>query len=241
LNLAHNSKKILVTGQSGQGKSTYFARFVLNAYRTIYKKIFVYDHTGEHSQRLQIAPCYTPEDLAQAWDSGFICFDPAQLFPGETDSGWNFFCEWTFERCQHNLGYPKLLAVDELQMFSSTASLSWEQCCVVETGRKYELDFIAISQQMNLVHNRLRNQLTEIVTFRQEDRLVIDALEERGFDETRMRSLQKGEFLIRNFQNGAYLTGRLDLTQQQPKLDSSKDVREGEISEDSAPENPNEN
>ena len=118
------------------------------------------------------------------------------------------------------MGYAKLLAVDELQMFSSTAQLSWEQCCVVETGRKYELDFLAISQQMNLIHNRLRNQLTEIVTFRQEDKLIIDALEERGFDESALRSLQKGEFLIRNFQNGTYLKSSIDLRQQAYGLDS---------------------
>ena len=220
MNLAHNSNKILVTGQSGQGKSTYFARFLSNAYRTIYQKIFVYDHIGEISSRLNIAPCYNEEQLAQAWEGGFVCFDPAELFPGETDCGWNFFCEWTFERCRNNMGYAKLLAVDELQMFSSTAQLSWEQCCVVETGRKYELDFLAISQQMNLIHNRLRNQLTEIVTFRQEDKLIIDALEERGFDESALRSLQKGQFLIRNFQNGTYLKSSIDLTRQSHSVDS---------------------
>ena len=220
MNLAHNSNKILVTGQSGQGKSTYFARFLSNAYRTIYQKIFVYDHIGEISTRLAISPCYSEDDLAKAWGEGFVCFDPAELFPGETDLGWNFFCEWTFERCRNNMGYAKLLAVDELQMFSSTAALSWEQCCVVETGRKYELDFLAISQQMNLIHNRLRNQLTEIVTFRQEDKLIIDALEERGFDESALRSLQKGQFLIRNFQNGTYLKSSIDLTRQSHSVDS---------------------
>jgi GTPase SAR1 family protein len=231
LNLAHNSSKILVTGQSGQGKSTYFARFLSNAYRTIYQKIFVYDHIGEIAARLNEPPCYTEDDLADSWERGFICFDPAHLFPGETDSGWNFFCEWTFARCQNNLGYSKLLAVDELQMFSSTAALSWEQCCVVETGRKYELDFLAISQQMNLIHNRLRNQLTEIVTFRQEDKLIIDALEERGFDESALRSLQKGEFLVRNFQNGSYLKSRIDLTQQAYGLNSTKNVSPPDTSE----------
>lgn len=231
MNLSHNSSKILVTGQSGQGKSTYFARFLSNAYRTLYQKIFVYDHVGEISSRLNIAPCYHEEDLARAWENGFVCFDPAELFPGETDLGWNFFCEWTFERCRNNLGYAKLLAVDELQMFSSTAALSWEQCCVVETGRKYELDFLAISQQMNLIHNRLRNQLTEIVTFRQEDKLIIDALEERGFEEGALRSLKKGEFLVRNFQNGSYIKDTIDLRQQSYGLDSRENVSPADTSE----------
>lgn len=241
MNLAHQSSKILVTGQSGQGKSTYFARFLSNAYRTLYEKIFVYDHVGEISARLNIPPAYTEDDLSRAWEAGFICFDPAQLFPGETDCGWNFFCEWVFARCQNNMGYAKLLAVDELQMFSSTANLSWEQCCVVETGRKYELDFLAISQQMNLIHNRLRNQLTEIVTFRQEDKLIIDALEERGFEESELRSLQKGEFLIRNFQNGSYLKSRIDLTQQSHSLDSPKNINPPDTLESNEGEDSEEN
>jgi hypothetical protein len=242
LNLAHNSSKILVTGQSGQGKSTYFARFLANGYRSVYDKIFVYDHVGEIANRLNIPPAYTEEDLARAWEEGFVCFDPAQLFPGETDTGWNFFCEWTFERCQRNMGYAKLIAVDELQMFSSTAALSWEQCCVVETGRKYELDFLAISQQMNLIHNRLRNQLTEIVSFRQEDVLILDALEDRGFDPNALRALGKGQYLIRNFQNGACATGQLDLTQQNTSLDSNHSKLDAEPgpepeSDDDLPEN----
>jgi len=116
-------------------------------------------------------------------------------------------------------------------MFSSTAQLSWEQCCVVETGRKYELDFLAISQQMNLIHNRLRNQLTEIVTFRQEDKLIIDALEERGFEESALRALKKGEFLVRNFQNGSYLKASIDLRQQSYGLDSPKNDSQPDTSE----------
>jgi len=230
-----------VTGQSGQGKSTYFARLLSQSYRTLYHKIFVYDHIGEISARLAIGPCYTEDDLGKAFEQGFVCFDPAQLFPGETDTGWNFFCEWVFLRCQNNLGFAKLLAVDELQMFSSTGVLSWEQCCVVETGRKYELDFLAISQQMNLIHNRLRNQLTEIVTFRQEDKLIIDALEERGFEESALRSLKKGEFLVRNFQNGAYQRGSLDLTNQNHRLGSYTDVRSDYVSENESDETSEEN
>jgi GTPase SAR1 family protein len=219
MNLAHQSRKILVTGQSGQGKSTYFARFLSHSFKTFYDKIFVYDHIGEMAYRLNIAPALSVDDLSRQWEEGFICYDPAEMFPGETDSGWNFYCEWVFDRCRNNLGMTKLIAVDELQLFSSTAQLSWEQCCVVETGRKYELDFLGISQQMNLVHNRLRNQLTELVSFRQEEQLIIDALEERGFSPEVLRSLKKGEFIGRNFQTGDTFTGTLNLTQQTTRVD----------------------
>lgn len=214
MNLAHNSSKILITGQSGQGKSTYFARFLQNSFRTIYDKIFIFDHIGELSFRLNVSPALTEEDLGQQFEQGLVCFDPSHLFPGDTDFAWNFFCEWCFERAARNPGQTKLIAVDELQMFASTAALSWEQCLVVETGRKYELDFCAISQQLNLVHNRLRNQLTEMVVFRTEDKLVLDVLEDKGFVIDRVRNLQKGQYYIKNFQTGVEEISQIDLQKE---------------------------
>ena len=153
--------------------------------------------------------------------------------------GWNFFCEWTFERCQNNLGFKKLLAVDELQMFSSTSQLSWEQCLVVETGRKYELDFLAISQQMNLVHNRLRNQLTEMVVFNQQDKLILEALEDKGFNPSEIMGLGKGFFICRNFQNGSEYRGSLDLTNPNVSLESNQEVgTETAVTESNPPSEP---
>lgn len=214
MNLAHEPTKILITGASGEGKSTYFTRFVYNSLGTIYNKIYVFDHQAELVTRLGCQPSYTEDDLTKAWErNNLIVFDPSVIFPGETENAWNFFCEWTFERCQNNLGYKKLLACDELQMFSSTKELPWEQCLIIETGRKYELDFLGISQQYNLVHNRVRNQMTELITFRQEDKLVLDALEEKGFQSDSVKRLSKGEFLIRNTK-GVYLKSKIDLTQQ---------------------------
>lgn len=212
MNLAHEPTKILITGASGEGKSTYFTRYIYKALGTIYNKIFVFDHQGELTIRLGYPPSFTEDELTQNWqDKQLIIFDPSVLFPGETENAWNFFCEWTFERCQNNLGYKKLLACDELQMFSSTKELAWEQCLIIETGRKYELDFLGIAQQYNLVHNRVRNQMTEFVTFRQEDKLILDALEEKGFQPDVVKRLGKGEFLIRNIQ-GAYVKAKIDLT-----------------------------
>jgi len=233
MNLAHEPTKILITGASGEGKSTYFTRYINNASGTIYNKIFVFDHQGELTVRLgkQAIPAFTEDELVKSWQNNkLVVFDPSQLFPGETENAWNFFCEWTFERCQNNLGYKKLLACDELQMFSTTKELPWEQCLIIETGRKYELDFLGISQQYNLVHNRVRNQMTELITFRQEDKLILDALEEKGFDSDSVRRLGKGEFLVRNTK-GAYLKSKIDLTR--PTQEHNVENRTDTISEDS--------
>ncbi len=213
MNLAFNSKKILICGQSGQGKSTYFARLLANAH-TYYGKVFVYDHQGEMAVRLNKPSAFTPDDLGKQFEQGFVCFDPSELFQGDLCSGWDFFCEWVFERCQKNIGCPKLIAVDEIQMLSSTAEQSWEQCCVVETGRKWELDFLAVSQQLNLIHNRLRNQLNEMVVFRQEEKLILDVLKQKGFDIDEVAALQKGHFILKSFQTGEIIRGSIDLTRR---------------------------
>lgn len=234
MNLNHRSTKILVTGQSGSGKSTYFVRFISNAALGIYDKIFIFDHVGEISPRMGIPSVGSEEELIQSFERDkIIIFDPSVLFPGETDIAWDFFCEWCFERSSNNMGYSKLLAVDELQMFANTQRLSWEQCLVVETGRKFELDFLAISQQMNLIHNRLRNQLTEIVSFRQTDALVLDALEERGFDPNVLRSLAIGEYYIINFSSGAQVRGKLfnkPLDSQTKTPENESEIDDGENS-----------
>ena len=87
-------------------------------------------------------------------------------------------------------------------MFSSTGQISWELSCVIETGRKYGLDFLAISQQYNLLHNRVRNQATEMVVFRQTDKLILKALEEKGFNPEEIELLKDGQYIDRSLITG---------------------------------------
>ena len=164
------------------------------------------------SYRYNLPGALSEDDLVNQFGQGLVLFDPAELFPGDIYSGFEFFCEWSYERSLAEPDTKKLLVADEIQMMANTAAFSWEQCLVVETGRKYGLDFACASQQPNLLHNRLRNQLTEIVCFKQEDALILDWLEEKGFVSDQVRALSEGEFVVRNFQNGANLSGKIDLT-----------------------------
>jgi len=165
--------------------------------------------------------------LAEQFQQGFVLFDPSEMFPGDIYAGWDFFCEWTFERQQIN-GGTCLLCCDELQVLSSTGQLSHEFSLVIETGRRYGLDFCGVTQQLNLVHNRVRNQMTELVTFQQTDKLILQALEEKGFDPSEVSRLPKGNFILMNFQTGAeqrgnVFTGKLTTPK---KLDAPNNVRQ---------------
>ena len=66
-----------------------------------------------------------------------------------------------------------------------------------------------ISQQPNLIHNRIRNQLTEAVSFRQLDQSAMEWLEGVGFDPEALRGLPDGAYLARNLKSGAVASGRL--------------------------------
>lgn len=237
MNLLHRPSKILITGTSGTGKSTYFTRYVLSAFRTRYDSIFVFDHQGEFSFRMQIQPAETEDDLSREFYNGFVVFDPSLLFPGQTYEAWQFFCDWTFARAKADPTKPRLLAVDELQLFSSTSEYTEEMAQVIETGRKYTLDFVGITQQLNLVHNRLRNQMTELVTFRHEDGLILDALLEKGFDVEQVRALKVGDYIARQLTTGVFHSGNifLDSDQQVTSVASeAPDVPESAVSDNDA-------
>jgi hypothetical protein len=80
---------------------------------------------------------------------------------------------------------------------------------LTETGRRYGLDTILISQQPNLIHNRIRNQLMEVVTFCQVDGQAMVFSEENGFEDDQVRGLVPGQFLVRNLSSGATAAGRM--------------------------------
>lgn len=176
--------------------------------------------------------------MAEQFEKGFVLFDPTELFPGDIFSGWDFFCEWAFERQQSNSG-TCLLCCDELQVLSSTGQLSWELSLVIETGRRYGLDFCGVTQQLNLVHNRVRNQMTEMITFQQIDKLVLDALEEKGFDRSEVSRLPKGQFVLQNFNTGAIQRGNIfkgSVNTEKPNEETPRQVHAQDVSSDKSEE-----
>jgi hypothetical protein len=66
-----------------------------------------------------------------------------------------------------------------------------------------------IAQQPNLVHNRLRNQATEVVAFQQMDPRAVDWCAEVGFEAEAIRALPPGAYLARNLKSGGTAAGRV--------------------------------
>jgi len=188
--LHHRPCKILITGASGSGKSTYRTKYLLNAPG---ETKFIFDHQGEFALRCKVKPAFYPSELANGVASGWCIFDPCRIFPGRLPDAFDFFAEFALEICKRQPG-RKVFACDELQKLTATNVVSRELAEILETGRRYGLDCCFISQQPNLIHNRIRNQLTELVSFRQMDAMDLDFLEQNGIDGERGRALRLGEF-----------------------------------------------
>lgn len=189
MQLAHKPTKLLITGCSGSGKSTYWTRYVLNCW---HDKIFIFDHEAEYCFRNALEPCYEiTEDIVK--NNRYVIYDPSEQFPGATQSGFNYFAELVFEVAK-TLPGTKLFATDELQKIVDVHTVTYELALLIETGRRYGVDTAFVTQQPNLIHNRLRNQLTELVTFRHLDERAIKFLMELGFDPETILLLQDLEF-----------------------------------------------
>lgn len=193
-NRKHKSKKILITGVTGSGKTTYFERFVFNSN---YTRKLVFDHIGNIEWPFE--PATSESEIDDQYENGFVVFDPSEMFPGNVEEAFEFFSYYSFEKAKLDPFETKLFAVDEIQLLIDTWNISDEARAIIQTGRGYSLDFIAIAQQLNEVHNKMRAQMSEIVTFFHDEPRVLEALEQRGFNPVEVQSLKcPGEFIARN-------------------------------------------
>lgn len=196
LQLSHTAHKLLVTGKSGHGKSTYWLRSLLG---TKARVKFIFDHKGEVCARLGCKPCFGPRDLAAAVPTGWVIYQPAKMFPGRPDKGFLFFCELAYDLSQSIPG-TKLFACDELQQWIDTNSIPIEFGQVIYDGRIRGLDASLISSEPHAIHNRVRGQITEVAAFRTEEENALAWLSKRGFDVERVKLLPPGHFICRNDQ-----------------------------------------
>jgi len=203
----HPANRRLITGVSGTGKTTLFLDQITNA-RARLK--FVFDHQGEFSRKLKIRACTTPEQIIQKAEAGgWILFDPLDM-ANETNAegkrrgivtSFEFFAGLSFAICEQIKG-RKLFICDELQKLTSTKKEPEELLAILDTGRRWQIDFYGISQSPNRIHNAIRNQLTHITTFRQSDANAVIYLAENGFEAEEIRNLRKGEYIWRDLDSG---------------------------------------
>jgi len=214
--LSHRPRKILISGNSGSGKSTMATAVLLNAPHT-YK--FVFDQEGESQQRLGFAAATSEQGLIDQLEQGWVIFDPSEMFPGENDQALEFFCDWCFNvkkaindeaKAEGRPWCTALFFCDELQNLVDTHSVPRGLRLILETGRRQGIDTLLVTQQPNVIHNRTRNQLTEVIAFAQIDKNAVEFLEDLGFSGEEIRGLDAGEWRSLVPRRRVYQTGRID-------------------------------
>jgi len=183
-----------VFGGSGTGKTTYAIRFVC-AERSA--AVFVFDPEGEFHRMLKLPWSGTPGEIDKAVRTGWVCYDPQTMFPGDNAAGLDFFSRYAY-RAAAILPGRKFFVVDELGRYMSGSDVPFPIKLICQAGRRVGLDAVFIAQQPNELHNTVRCQLSEVVFFQLTDDTALEFPRKFGFDPDAVRALAPHSFICRN-------------------------------------------
>lgn len=190
----HKPNRLLITGRSGTGKTEFLLRYC-EAVQDRYNRLCIFDPESQLAVRAKQPILSSVEELEDP--PHWACWNCNDVYPGDWLGGFEFYCDYVFTAAQSR-NDRSLFVCDEVQKLVSTDEVPFDLSCVIETGRVWEIDTVFVTQQVNLIHNRIRNQQTQICTFRQNDERAIKPLVEFGFDESAIRNLDTGEYICRN-------------------------------------------
>lgn len=177
-----DSKRVLITGRTGSGKSSLMLWWVCTSYKSYYK-VLVFDINGEFFQRLiktkALEDVQLLDNLGKMVDdkSPIVCYEPPDSeLPAVP---FDHFCWWCFELAKAS-PKPVLMVIDELQTYVNSygAPASFLTCLL--RGRKYGLDMLLASQQANIIHNTIRSSVSDVIAFGQGDIQAVKYVERFG-------------------------------------------------------------
>lgn len=205
---SHPAFKRLYVGASGSGKTSLFWQHFT---RERARVKFLYDHKAmEFCNRYDLQPCFDAASLMNRLGAalatrngigGIVPFVPSRMFPGDTERGFEFWCEWVFAVCETFKG-RKLVGADELHLLVDTAAKPGPLLTICDVGRTYQMDCFFIASAYNAIHNRVKNQITEVFAFTAGIENAVDGLDKRGFNLDELMALKRGEWRWRDDKGG---------------------------------------
>jgi hypothetical protein len=195
----------LVCGMTGSGKTTFAIRYLLNEPAACR---FVFDDLGQVAARLKLPHASTSAELEAALSTRWVVFNPHRMFPGDVDQAFRFFCQWTFDTARRGPG-KKVLLVDEVWRFNSGHFIPRELATAAQMGRAENLELLCVTQLPHKINASISGQSTEIVSFRLDEHLALDRVEELGLNRTEIRGLPLGSFVAINRVSRGILRGKL--------------------------------
>lgn len=217
----HIAYKVLICGQSGSGKTTYFLQVLHGLKSTC---IFLYDPQGEFSRKLGRPVATTLEGCIAQIKTGWVLYSNSEMFQGDPMAGGEWFATFAFHCCAKIPG-RKLFAVDELQNYAGhndlgrikeklpngkTIKRAHGIALVLNEGRRFGLDMVAISQSPNEMHFSVRRQMTEAVCFfiPPSEVCALGYMVKMGFNIDEITHLPTGHFIARNLKSSTQLRGK---------------------------------
>lgn len=205
----------VVAGLSGYGKNTAMIRYLINAKLTAR---FLFDpdpgefnpDLGEFADRLKLEPTQTPFQLSSHLVGGWIPFDPHTLFPGDPQTGLEFFCDWAYEKSLQIPG-EKAIVVDEAWKYCSANFIPPALRKVALSGRKPHLQLYILTQEPNKLNSTLQSAMSELVCFRLQGEKSLDFVKGYGFNPDEISKLDPLHFVARNLDSGGELRGRIKI------------------------------
>jgi len=204
MQLSHVASVVGVFGPQGSGKTRLALTLLVNQPA---KVRFLFDYEGEFSARLNLPACSTPEEMAAALETGWVCYNPHVMFPpkpkarksdpSQNQLAFEFFCRFVFKYSEAMDG-KKIVVVDELQYHITPHCVPESLRDIVQRGRRRGINCIFISQQPNGIHNLIQEQLTEVFCFQLVTDNSMAFIREFRFDPEEIFKLGLHEWICRD-------------------------------------------
>jgi hypothetical protein len=195
----------LVCGMTGSGKTSFCIRYLLNVSAACR---FIFDDLGQVASRLGVSHAATSAELESALATRWVVFNPHRMFPGDVSAAFRFFCQWAYDVSRRGPG-KKVLMVDEVWSKCSPNAIPKELATVAQTGRAENLELLCATQLPHKVHASITGQSTELVCFRLDERLALDAVQELSAEPDVVRTLPLGSYVSWNRLTRTKLSGKL--------------------------------
>jgi len=190
------------------GKTTYLIRYVKNS---SYRQYFIFDHKHEFQAREGILPFTDSQEMLEAFIRGekYISYSPIDEYPGDEQAAFEWFCRWVYNIVRQVDTGEYLFVCDEVNTFTDAYNAGQSFNQIIKDGRLWGIDFAGTAHAGNQINNRLRMQLSEVVTFHIEDETAVKFLVSLKFNEDEIYALRKGEFILKDCNQGIFERGHL--------------------------------